>query len=265
MKHILSIQDLSCVGRCSLTVALPVLSAMGLRCSVLPTAVLSTHTAFPGPRVQSLTEQLLPFAEHWKSLGISFDAISVGYLSDPEQAETVGALLRLLDAPLVILDPVLGDHGRLYSRKTPAHLEAVRRLCSQADVLVPNLTEAAFLTGNSYEEQVKNPEKLIKELQRLTPRVVVTGLTEQENFIGVCGAEQDGVPFVRYARRVPRQFHGTGDLFAAVLSGSLLQGLSLEKAAARAMEFVRCCVAETERESPHGVEFERQLFRLCED
>ena len=265
MKHILTIQDLSCVGRCSLTVALPVLSAMGLRCSVLPTAVLSTHTAFPGPRVQSLTEQLLPFAKHWKSLGISFDAISVGYLSDPAQAEAVGGLLRLLDAPLVVLDPVLGDHGRLYSRMTQAHLEAVRRLCAQADVLLPNVTEAAFLTGNSYEEQVNDPEKLIKQLQRLTPRVVVTGLAAGGDSIGVCGAEKDGPPFVRYAQRIPRQFHGTGDLFAAVLSGSLLQGLSLEKAAARAMEFVRCCVAETAHESPHGVEFERQLYRLCEE
>ena len=265
MKHILTIQDLSCVGRCSLTVALPVLSAMGLRCSVLPTAVLSTHTAFPGPRVQSLTDQLLPFAKHWNSLGISFDAISVGYLSDPEQAEAVGELLQLLSAPLVILDPVLGDHGKLYSRMTQSHLEAVRRLCSQADVLVPNVTEAAFLTGNPYEAQVNDPEKLIKQLQRLTPRVVVTGLAAGDNSIGVCGAEQDGAPFVRYARRIPRQFHGTGDLFAAVLSGSLLRSLSLEEAAARAMEFVRCCVAETALQSPHGVEFERQLFRLYED
>lgn len=265
MKHILTIQDLSCVGRCSLTVALPVLSAMGLRCSVLPTAVLSTHTAFPGPRVQSLTDQLLPFAKHWKSLGISFDAISVGYLSDPAQADAVGGLLRLLDAPLVILDPVLGDNGKLYSRMTQAHLEAVRRLCAQADVLLPNVTEAAFLTGNPYEEQPENPGKLLESLQTLTPRVAVTGLTAGENSIGVCGAEPGKPPFFRYTQRIPRQFHGTGDLFAAVLSGSLLRGLSLEKAAARAMEFVRCCVAETERESPHGVEFERQLFRLCED
>lgn len=265
MKHILTIQDLSCVGRCSLTVALPVLSAMGIRCSVLPTAVLSTHTAFPGPRVQSLTEQLLPFAEHWKQIGISFDAVSVGYLSDPEQAEAVSQILQLLQAPLVILDPVLGDNGRLYSRMTRAHLDAVRRLCSQADVLLPNLTEAAFLTGNPYQEQPENIETLLHQLQQLSPRVVVTGLSSREDQIGIWGAEPGKEPFFWETDRIPRQFHGTGDLFAAVTAGSLLQGDSLEQAAARAGSFVRRCVEATEVQSPHGVEFEGQLPFLFRD
>ena len=265
MKHILTIQDLSCVGRCSLTVALPVLSAMGLRCSVLPTAVLSTHTGFPSPVVRSLTEELLPFAQHWKACGVRFDAASVGYLSDPEQARVVGTLLELLEIPLVILDPVLGDGGRLYSRMTQAHLEAVRQLCARADVLLPNLTEAAFLTGRPYEEQPGEPEKLLEELQTLTSRVVVTGLTRGEGTIGVCGAEPGQAPFFRYTPRIPRQLHGTGDLFAAVLAGSLLKNLTLETAALRAAEFVRCCVEATPVQSPHGVEFEPLLPRLYED
>ena len=151
MSHVLSIQDRSCVGRCSLTVALPVLSAMGHQCSVLPTAVLSTHTGFPGPEEVSLTDVLPAFARHWSDRGITFDAVTVGYLSGPEQ---VSAAARVLDRfPCgLILDPVLGDGGRLYSRMTPDHIAALRSLFPRAKTVLPNVTEAAFLTGLPYRE-----------------------------------------------------------------------------------------------------------------
>ena len=113
MKRILTIQDLSCVGRCSLTVAQPILSAMGIACSVLPTAVLSTHTAFPNPHIRSLTEDMVPICQHWQEIGAEFDAILVGYLSDPEQAEAVLEVMNSFSCP-VILDPAMGDHGKLY-------------------------------------------------------------------------------------------------------------------------------------------------------
>ena len=146
MPSVLSIQDLSCMGKCSLTVALPILSAMGLSTSVLPTAVLSTHTGFPSPVVQPMTENLLPFADHMASVGGEFDTITTGYLSDPHQAAIVCDILDKFEG-LKVIDPAMGDHGKLYSRMTEEHVEAMKELCKRGDILLPNLTEAAFLTG----------------------------------------------------------------------------------------------------------------------
>ena len=260
MKHLLSIQDLSCVGRCSLTVALPTISAMGVRCSVLPTAVLSTHTAFPNPDVVSLTERIGTFADHWQENNICFDAISVGYLSDPEQGEAVSRLLDRFDAP-VILDPVMGDHGKLYSRITAAHLAAVKKLCAKADVLLPNVTEAAFLTGLPYREAMD--EAYLKELaEKLldlgAKSVIITGTHYHAGQIGFFGADRNGT-FSYEAGLVDRKFHGTGDLFAAVLAGALAQEKTLYDSAKLSAEFVRRCVLSTKESTPHGVEFEKEL------
>lgn len=266
MKHILTIQDLSCVGRCSLTVALPVLSAMGHRCSVLPTAVLSTHTAFPKPEVEDLTDRLMGFARHWQENGITFDAVSVGYLSDPGQAAIVEQILGNIGAP-VVLDPVMGDHGKLYSRITEEHIAAMKRLAARADVILPNLTEAAALTGNPYREQTDEAylSKLTDGLLNLGAKAaVITGVHLQDGAIGYYGRDKAGNTFSYQGDLIPRQFHGTGDLFAAVLSGSLLRGVSLNAAAQTAAEFVSACVENTEKVTPFGVEFETQLYRLWE-
>ena len=264
MKHILTIQDLSCVGRCSLTVALPVLSAMGHQCSVLPTAVLSTHTAFPKPEVEDLTDRLLAFARHWQENGVVFDAVTVGYLSDPNQAAIVEQILGAIGAP-VVLDPVMGDHGKLYSRITPEHIQAMKRLAARADVILPNLTEAAALTGLPYRELVD--EAYLKDLTDGllclgAKAAVITGVHLQDGAIGYYGRNKEGAPFCYQGTLIPRQFHGTGDLFAAVLSGSLLQGSALRDAAQNAAEFVAACVENTEKVTPFGVEFETQLYRL---
>ena len=264
MKHILTVQDLSCVGRCSITVALPVLSAMGHQCSVLPTAVLSTHTAFPRPEVEELTDDLPAFARHWQENGIVFDALSVGYLSDPGQAAIVAEIVKSLGAPLV-LDPVMGDHGRLYSRITPEHIGALRGLAARAEVLLPNLTEAAALTGLPYREQVDRAylEALTEGLLALGAKAaVITGVHLRDNAIGYYGRDEKGRGFSYQGALIPRQFHGTGDLFAAVLAGELLRGADLEAAARQAAEFVRACVENTEKVTPMGVEFEKQLYRL---
>ena len=146
MKKVLSVQDLSCLGKCSLTVALPVLSAMGHSCAVLPTAVLSTHTAFQNPHILSLTQHIAPICDHWNTIGAEFDAISIGYLSQPEQVVQVEALLDRFPA-MTVVDPVMGDHGKLYSGITPEQVTAVKKLCQRADILVPNITEACLLTG----------------------------------------------------------------------------------------------------------------------
>ena len=264
MKRVLSVQDLSCVGRCSLTVALPVLSAMGHQCSVLPTAVLSTHTAFPNPGVVDLTDHLAGFAAHWLANGIRFDAVSVGYLSDPRQADIVGGILEQFDCP-VVLDPVMGDHGKLYRRITPDHIAAMKQLAARADVLLPNLTEAAAMTGIPYRQQTDHAylEALLDGLLILGVRAaVITGVHLQDNAIGFYGREAGKESFCYQGQYIPRQCHGTGDLFAAVLTGSLLQGKPLRDAAAAAAEFVRVCVENTKEVTLHGVEFENQLYRL---
>lgn len=264
MKHILSVQDLSCVGRCSLTVALPVISAMGIRCSVLPTAVLSTHTAFPKPEVVSLTDSLPGFARHWQDNGITFDGISLGYLSDPDQAAAVAAIVDGFPCP-VILDPVMGDHGKLYSRITSAHIEAMRSLCGKAEVVLPNVTEAAALSGMDYRAQ--GDESYYAALGRGilalgAKHVVITGV-ERGDEIGWFYVNQSEV-YSRFSPRIPRQFHGTGDLFAAVFAGSYLTNANVIRSAQKAADFVAACVAGTEVSTPHGVEFELQLPLLRE-
>ncbi len=266
MKHILTIQDLSCVGRCSLTVALPVLSAQGIACSVLPTAVLSTHTAFPKPEVVDLSAHLEDFVRHWQENSITFDAISVGYLADSRQAATVDSIVSRLNCPL-ILDPVMGDHGKLYSRITEEHIGALKALAARADVLLPNLTEAAALTGLPYREQTDADylNSLTDGLLDLGAKaVVITGIHLQDNAIGFYGKAQNGDFFCYQGDYIPRQFHGTGDLFAAVLAGQLLKGKALANAAETAANFVKACVENTRAVTPMGVEFETQLYRLTD-
>lgn len=260
MERVLSVQDLSCMGKCSLTVALPILSAMGLSCSVLPTAVLSTHTGFPAPAVQPMTENLLPFADHMVSVGGTFDAISTGYLSDPQQAEVVCALLDKFDC-LKVIDPAMGDHGRLYSRMTDAHVDAMKHLCRRGNILLPNLTEAAFLTGLPYRED--GDGLYLKELaegmcQFGADGVIITGISWDEDHTGWAGM-QDGRFFSYQAKRIPRSQHGTGDMFAAVTTGALTLGKPLHISAALAAKFVEQVILATPASTPFGANFEPLL------
>lgn len=261
MKRVLSIQDLSCLGKCSLTVALPVLSTMGCACSVLPTAVLSTHTAFPEPHCRSLTEDIYPMAQHWKSVGADFDAITVGYLADPEQAEQVAKVLDLF-GDAVILDPVMGDHGRLYSRQTPDHVRAMAGLCRRAKYLLPNVTEAALLTGLGYRK--KADEGYLRELadgllDYGVKGVIITGFLWDDEHTGFYGCDRREGNFSYRAKRIPKSLHGTGDLFAATFTGALMEKKDPCAAATLAANFVERVVAATEESSPFGAEFESQL------
>lgn len=268
MNTVLSIQDLSCVGRCSLTVALPVLSAMGCQCSVLPTAVLSTHTGFPNPHVVSLTEHLGAMGDHFQAVGASFDAVTTGYLAGPEQAEAILPLLQAYKAKgsRIIVDPAMGDHGKLYSRLNDDHVFAMSELCKGADILIPNLTEAALLADMPYREQVDGAylRALTGTLMQCydVNAVVITGVAGNNGTIGFCGADRQAGSFSYQTEVIPRQFHGTGDLFAAVLAGGVVRGLSVYDAGVLAADFVRRCVAETEAVSAYGVEFEKQISYL---
>lgn len=262
MKRILSVQDLSCVGKCSLTVALPVLSAMGCACTPLPTGILSSHTAFPNPHIRDLTQDMLPICRHWQEIGAEFDTVCVGYLANPDQVHSVAHILDVFPAR-VILDPVLGDNGKRYRGITEQHVAAMAGLCKKADILLPNVTEAAFLAGMPYRE---NPDMdycnaLLDALDG--KNVVLTGVSLSEETIGFVGRE-NGVVFSYQTPKCPAQSHGTGDLFSAVLAGAITQGKPLQTAAKQAAAFVEKVLSAQKEATPFGLSFESHLSLLWE-
>ncbi len=261
MKRVLSVQDLSCLGKCSLTVAMPTLSVMGCECTVLPTTLLSTHTAFPQPHIRSLTEDLGPIVSHWQTTGVRFDAISVGYLADPQQAVAVAQVLDAFPAPTVI-DPVMGDHGRLYSTMTKDHVSAVAELCRRGTVLLPNVTEAAFLTGLPYRQDGDEAycRQLLCALQGFgTDAVIITGIAHAPGKTGVIGWSREDGFFLYEGQKQDRRCHGTGDLFAAVFTGAWVQGRSIPDSAGLAARFVEQVIAATPEDTPFGICFEEKL------
>lgn len=266
-----AVQDISGFGRCSITVALPILSAMGVQVSCLPTAILSTHTGgFTGYTFRDLTGDMEPFFRHWQKEGFQFQALYTGYLGSLEQLEIVG---RFFDAfqtreNITLVDPVMGDHGVLYSRFDDKMVQGIRKLCCRADVIVPNMTEAAFLTGTAYRPDLKDEKEILhlcEQLMQLGPKkVVLTGIRPEEGHLGA--ACFDGKKLHIYAPpHVPKQYDGTGDVFASVLLGGLMQGDGLERAMERAADFTRLCVEkslENGTDMHHGVDFELCLHEL---
>lgn len=266
MKQVLSVQDLSCLGKCSMTVTLPVLSAMGCSCTALPTAVLSTHTGFPKPHVRSLTEDILPICRHWQENGARFDAAQVGYLSDPEQVSAVETVLDAFDG-LKVIDPVLGDRGKLYSRMTADHVEAMKRLCRKGNILLPNVTEAAMLTGVPYMENADRDyyHRLLTKLMEFgAEAVIVTGVSLEPGAVGFMGMDKKSGVFSFQCATVPNESHGTGDLFAAVFTGAMMRHGDVSKAAWLAASFVERVLTKSPGTTKFGLEFENQLPWLWE-
>ena len=266
MKRVLSVQDLSCLGKCSLTVALPAFSAMGCECAVLPTTLLSTHTAFPGPHIRSLTEDMDAIRDHWRSIGASFDAISVGYLADPSQTAAVERVLEDFKT-LTVIDPVMGDHGKLYRAITGDHVAAMASLCRRGSVLLPNVTEAAFLTGIGYRDDGDRGyyRELLAGMGEFgAEAVIITGIAPEKGKTGVMGWSREAGEFRYISSRIDRSCHGTGDLFAAVFTGALVQGRTVPEAATLAAKFVKRVIAATPEASPFGINFEPQLHWLWE-
>lgn len=265
MPRILTIQDISCVGRCSMTVALPVLAACGVEACPLPTAVLSTHTGgFGVPHVADLTDHMTPMADHWQRVGLKFDVISCGYLGSIRQMEQVEHLFDTLAAPgcVTIIDPAMADHGKLYAGFGENFVERMKAFCTKADWLLPNLTEACLLTGTEYREKYNRlwVEGLLEKLTAMgCKNVLLTGVSFEENTTGVM-VNGDYIAH----RRLPRGCHGTGDLFAAVFAGALAKGSSGSEAARLAAEFTLSCMEYTFRqtETPCGVMFEPLLGEL---
>lgn len=270
MKRILTIQDISCLGKCSLTAALPILSVMGHETVILPTAVLSAHTAFPSYSFRDLTGQMEEIAAAWEKEKITFDAVYTGYLGSEEQVSVVRSIIKRFrrEDTCVFVDPVLGDFGRLYSGFTEQFPPQMRRLCMGADVIVPNMTEASCLLGIPYRENPSETEikEILKQLAELgAKKVLLTGVSFHENAVGFMGYDADNNRFVSYFHeKFPQQFHGTGDVFASVCVGGLMQGMELEQATQLAADFTLESIRKT-LASPdarwYGVHYE-QAFPL---
>lgn len=275
MKRIVTIQDISCVGKCSLTVALPIISAMGVETAIIPTAVLSTHTMFKEFTFRDLTQDIEPIMEHWKREAFKFDAIYTGYLGSFEQIELMKKLISHFKGKdtKVIVDPCMADNGRLYPGFTPEFAKAMATLCSKADIVVPNLTEASFMLGTTYIAQGYDQDHITDLLKRVSDlgakEVVLKGIQftqDQRDIKNVRGkigiasynSETDQVNWY-FHKKMDISFHGTGDIFASVLTGALVRGLSLEKSYALAGDFVVRSIQETLKHPDHntyGVDFE---------
>ena len=268
-KTVAAIHDLSGAGRCALTVAIPVLSAMGAQVCPAPTAVLSTHTAFPEPAIRDLTDFLRPVFAHWQALGLRFDAVYAGYLFSPAQAEIVGEFLRAQPKALKIIDPVLGDGGRMYRALDPSMPAAMRALCREADLITPNLTEYALLTGEPYDEAARTADQATAMLQRLLKSTgaraaLITSLPVGDGPVNACMDAAGRVSLIPYVRQ-PASFPGTGDLFASVVTGALMSGAALDEAVRRAADFVGETIAVTlacGTEPRLGVQLEKTLSHL---
>ena len=271
--RVAAIHDLSGFGRCSLTVALPILSVMGVQCCPLPTAFLSTHTGgFEGFTFLDMTDEMPKVASHWRSLDLRFQAIYSGFLGSERQIGIVADFIRDFrrEDTVVVIDPVMGDHGKVYQTYTPAMCDGTARLAELADVITPNLTEAALLLGLSYDALPAGERGCLEIAERLSldgrRSVVVTGASAAPDLTGAaCFDAQTGQSQMIQTRRVPREFHGTGDVFASVLTGALTQGKPLPEAAREAVEFIRLCGERTAAQGlpmREGVDFEPLLGLL---
>ena len=269
MKRIASIQDFSCIGSCSQTIALPVLSAMGVECAALPTALLSAHTAFDGFVSLDLTPQLPAIMAHWRAMHLRFDAVYTGYLASAEQVGLVGALLDGMDErpALTLIDPVMGDNGALYAGFSDAFPQAMRALCGRADVLTPNVTEACLLTGTAYSpvQDAAQTRRLLERLLELGCRAaVLTGL-RVDGDMAVAALQRDGTGTLVRTSYIPEVFHGTGDLFASTCAGALVQGAPLERAVRLAADDVALTLRRTVQAPDrrwYGVNFQETLPEL---
>jgi pyridoxine kinase len=271
----MAIHDISCVGRCSLTVALPIISAAGFDCGVLPTAVLSTHTGgFTGFTYRDLTEDIKPIAAHWNSLGLRFDALYSGFLGSFEQLALVADLFDHLKSQnsFVLVDPVMADNGRLYSVYSEEMAKGMAGLCAHADIIVPNLTEAAFLldepyVGDNYDRAYI--EALLKRLTLLgAKQVVLSGVSYEPGMLGAAGYDSvTGETGYFALKRIDGYFHGTGDVFGSSLLSGLLSGRKLTKAMEIAVRYTHRCIVLTEaaeQEKRYGVCFEKAIPYLIE-
>ncbi len=265
----MAVHDISCVGKCSLTVALPIISAAGIECSALPTAVLSTHTGgFTGFTYRDLTEDIDPIANHWESLGLKFDCIYTGFLGSYEQIDLVCGLIdRFGKDSIIVVDPVMADEGKLYKVFDDDFPQGMKKLCSRADVIMPNITEACLMLGIPYSKGPYTPgfiEDLLRRLSALGPRMVIlTGVYFDDRNIGAASFDAEtGEISHCFAPMVPGYYHGTGDVFSSAAVAAIMCGKSVGEAIRIAVDFTQKSIVltyEAGTDTRFGVNFEANL------
>ena len=265
-NRILTIQDISCLSQCSLTVALPIISAFGIETCILPTAILSTHTAFKGFTCMDFTEEFKKIIAHWEKEKISFNVFYTGYLLNKEQIDITKEIFNkfsINNNSLKIIDPVMGDNGKLYTGFDLNFAQAMKSLCLNADIILPNLTEACLLTGYEYKEKYDEEyiSNLIKKLEEFKVKIIIlTGISYDENTTGVIVVENGKIKYYKH-RKISKTCHGTGDVYSSIFIGSYLKGMNVFDAACAAADFVLECIEYTIKDKSHwyGVKFEPLL------
>lgn len=269
MKRVLSIQDLSCIGKCSLTVALPIISAMGVETAIVPTAVLSTHTMFNDFTFRDLTEDMDGIKEHWVKENFDFDAIYTGYLGSKEQIQIVTDYFDTFGGEhnYIIVDPAMADNGKLYTGFTPDFALEMAKLCSKADIILPNISEACFMLGKEYIGEDAAPsqiKELLTELTSLGAKVVViTGVKFGENDFGFMGYDTKTEGFFQYStEEIPMKSHGTGDVFASTFTGALMNGYTVYNSLKIAADYTCACIKNSYNDPDavnYAVNFEAEI------
>lgn len=268
MKRIVTIQDISCVGKCSLTVALPIISAMGIETAVIPTEVLSTHTAFKNFTYRDLSSDIPEIAKHWKQEKFDFDGIYTGYLGSIEQIDMLKEFFKEFktDNNFIFIDPVMADNGKLYTGFDQKFALEMKGLCKMADVIVPNLTEASYMLEREYKENYTEEEikEMLIELSKLGPKeTILTGVSFKENELGVMSYNKETKKFFSYFKeKIPAKYHGTGDIFASTLVGALVIENNIEEALKIAVDYVWETINDTyitNKEDAYGANFETKI------
>lgn len=274
-KKVLAINDISCVGRCSLTVALPIISSVGLECSILPTAILSTHTGgFSGYTFLDFTDEMKKVSNHWLSLNRKFDAIYTGFLGSSEQVEVVKEIVKTFkDNNIIIVDPAMADNGELYKLFDNNFPNEMKKLCLAGDVILPNITEACLLTGIEYKQNNHTDEYIEKLIKGLVnegmKNIVLTGVSKNEGKIGAVSYEYEtGKTFYYEKDLIDGYYHGTGDVFGSVFTSCFIQGKSLEESMKISVDITVESIKETIKydniDMKYGVCFEEVIPLLIE-
>lgn len=268
-KKVLTIQDISCVGQCSLTVALPIISACGMETCILPSAVLSTHTGgFNGWTFRDLTDDIPAIQKHWQKENIKFDAIYTGYLGSTKQIAYVKDILKTMgnDGCVSVIDPAMADNGKLYVGFDAEYVAAMKTLCAKAEILLPNITEACFLTDTEYKTEYDRAyiDLLLEKLVAIGAKtVVLTGVSYEADKTGVVVYENGCYSYYEHCK-IAGGCHGTGDVYASAFVGALMNGKSTFDAARIAADYTVECIQNTQDDASHwyGVKFETALLSL---
>lgn len=270
MKRIMTIQDISCLGKCSLTIALPIISAMGVETAIVPTAVLSTHTRFHNFTFRDLTDDLEAIKEHWLNEGFHFDAIYTGYLGSERQIQVVADYFDSFGSDkdtLIIMDPAMADNGKLYAGFDEHFARKMASLCQKADIILPNISESCLMLGIPYpgeDADEKTVREILLKLATLgAKKVVITGTAFSDGTLGFTGYDTETEEFFQYGtERIPHKSHGTGDIFASTFTGALANGYSTFDALKIAADYTCACIRNTYNDPEninYAVNFESEI------